>query len=74
MIFGTILVTRQQTGIRLNMELADSIAKKNSCPFVPSANLKPIDFVAGQFAVTDGKIKGWVSPQLYIMYVNRPAN
>jgi hypothetical protein len=72
--FWNDLVTAQQTGIKLNMELAGSVAQKNGCPFVPSANLKPIDFVAGQFAITDGKIKGWASPQLYIMYVNRPNN
>jgi hypothetical protein len=38
---------------------------------VPSANLKPIDFVPGQFAITDGKINGWASPQLY--HVRQPA-
>jgi hypothetical protein len=53
------------------MELAGSSAQKNGCPFVPSANLKPIDFVAGQFAITDGKIEGWASPQLY--HVRQPA-
>jgi hypothetical protein len=64
-------VTAQQTGIKLNMELAGSSAQKNGCPFVPSANLEPIDFVAGQFAISDGKIKGWASPQLY--HVRQPA-
>lgn len=60
--------------VKLNMEIARTIAQKNGCPFVPSTNLKPIDFVAGQMAITDGKVKGWAAPQLYIMYVNRPAN
>jgi hypothetical protein len=72
--FWTDLTTAQQTGIKLNMELAGSIAQKNACPFMASPNLKPIDFVAGQLAITDGKIKGWAAPQLYIMYVNRPGN
>jgi hypothetical protein len=72
--FWTDLNTAKQTGIELNMELAGSIARKNACPFVASPHLKPIDFVAGQLAITDGKIKGWAAPQLYIMYVNLPAN
>lgn len=61
-------------GVKLNMEIARTIAQKNGCPFVPSTNLKPIDFVAGQIAITDGNVKGWAAPQLYIMYVNRPPN
>lgn len=52
------------------MEIAKGIATKNGCPFVASAMLKPVDFVAGQMAITDGKVKGWAAPQLYIMYVN----
>jgi hypothetical protein len=72
--FWTDLNQAAGAGVKLNMEIAGSIAQKNSCPFVPSANLKPIEFVAGQLAITDGKIKGWASPHLYIMYVNRPNN
>jgi hypothetical protein len=72
--FWTDLNTAQQTGIKLNMELAGSIAQKNACPFVASPRLKPIDFVAGQLAITDGKIKGWAAPQLYIIYANRPGS
>ncbi|MFZ2157348.1 MAG: hypothetical protein WAV72_14680 [Bradyrhizobium sp.] len=56
------------------MEIANGIAQKNGCPFVPSPNLRPVDFVAGQMAITDGKIKGWAAPQLYIMHVNWPTN
>jgi hypothetical protein len=56
------------------MEIANNVAQKNGCPFVLSLNLKPVDFVAGQMAITDGKIKGWASPQLYIMHINRAAN
>lgn len=61
-------------GVKLNMVIARNIAQKNGCPFVSSSNLKPVDFTAGQMAITDGKVKGWAAPQLYIMYVNRPAN
>jgi hypothetical protein len=72
--FWTDLNQAAGAGVKLNMEIARTIAQKNACPFVPSADLKPIDFVAGQMAITDGKVKGWAAPQLYIMYVNRPAN
>jgi hypothetical protein len=72
--FWTDLNQAAGAGVKLNMEITGSIAQKNGCPFVPSTNLKPIDFVAGQFAITDGKIKGWAAPQLYIMYVNRAGN
>jgi hypothetical protein len=72
--FWTDLNQAAGAGVKLNMEIARNIAQKNSCPFVPSPNLKPIDFVAGQMAITDGKVKGWATPQLYIMYVNRPNN
>jgi hypothetical protein len=72
--FWTDLNQAAGAGVKLNMDIARNIAQKNGCPFVPSPNLKPIDFVAGQMAITDGKVKGWAAPQLYIMYVNRPAN
>jgi hypothetical protein len=68
------LLTAQQTGVQLDKKIAESIAKKNDCKFVPSDKLKPIDFVAGELAITDGNIKGWADPHLYIIYVNRPAN
>jgi hypothetical protein len=72
--FWTDLNQAAVAGVKLNMEIAIGIAQKNGCPFVPSPNLKPVDFVAEQMAITDGKIKGWAAPQLYIMYVNRPTN
>lgn len=70
--FWNDLLTARQTGISVNREIAANIARKNQCKFVTSNILKPIDFVAGQLAITDGRIKGWAAPQLYIMYVNRP--
>lgn len=72
--FWTDLNQAAGAGVKLNMEIAPTIAQKNGCPFVPSSSLKPIDFVAGQMVITDGKVKGWAAPQLYIVYVNRPAN
>lgn len=71
MISGPTSIRPLVPGGRLNLETAIGIAQKNGCPFAPSANLKPIDFVVGQFAITDGKIKGWAAPQLYILDVNR---
>jgi len=71
--FWNGLLTAQQTGVNVNKDIAASIAQKNGCSFMTSEHLKPIDFVAGQLAITDGKIKGWASPQLYILYVNRPG-
>lgn len=59
-------------GVNLSKEVAKGIAAKNDCPFVASTALKPVDFVAGQMAITDGKNKGWAAPQLYILYVNTP--
>ncbi|MFK4627098.1 hypothetical protein ABIF50_010435 [Bradyrhizobium diazoefficiens] len=72
--FWTDLNQAAGAGVKLNMDIARNIAQKNRCPFVLSSNLKPVDFIAGQMAITDGKVKGWAAPQLYIMYVNRPAN
>jgi hypothetical protein len=40
--------------------------------FVASETLKPVDFVDGALAITDGKTKGWADPHYYILYVNRP--
>lgn len=69
--FWTDLNQAAGAGVKLNMNLARNIAQKNGCPFVSSSNLKPVDFTARQMAITDGKVKGWAAPQLYIMYVNR---
>ena len=71
--FWNDLLTARQTGVTVNREIAASIARKHQCQFVASERLKPIDFVTGQLAITDGSIKGWAAPQLYIMYVNRPG-
>ncbi|MCS3453893.1 hypothetical protein [Bradyrhizobium elkanii] len=72
--FWTDLNQAAGAGVKLNMDIARNIAQKNGCSFVSSSSLKPVDFTAGQMAITDGKVKGWAAPQLYIMYVNRPAN
>lgn len=72
--FWNDLLTAQQAGVSVNREIAASIARKNGCSFVASASLKPIDYVAGQLAITDGSVKGWAAPQLYILYVNQPDN
>jgi hypothetical protein len=71
--YGSLL-TVQQNGVQLDKNIAESIANKNECKFVPSDKLKPIDFVAGELAITDGKVKGWADPHLYITYVNRSTN
>ena len=67
-LWGDLMVI-QQSGVGLNVE---SVAQKDECPFVASENLKPIDFVDGALAITDGKVKGWADPHYYILYVNRP--
>jgi hypothetical protein len=71
--FWNGLISAQQTGVNINREIAASIAAKNQCSFVASEILRPVDFVAGMMAITDGRIKGWAEPHLYIMYVNRPG-
>ena len=43
--------------VKLNIEIARNVAQKNGCPFVSSSNLKPVDFIAGQMAITDRKSK-----------------
>lgn len=70
--FWTGLVDANQAGVKLDKQIAADIAKKNSCHFLASNNLKPLNFVDGQFEITDGKQSGWASPQLFIMYANRP--
>lgn len=59
-----------ETGVQLTKSMIDSMAAKNGCRFVASQNLKPVNFVAGQFLLVDGNAKGWASPFLYIWYVN----
>lgn len=70
--FWSAITTAQGTGLKLSREMVASIAANNGYPFVASSHLKPIDLVAGQLAITDGKVKGWSAPQLYIHYVNAP--
>lgn len=70
--FWSAIATAQGTGLKLSREMVASIAANHGCLFVASSHLKPIDFVAGQLAITDGKVKGWSAPQLYIHYVNAP--
>lgn len=70
-LWGDLMVI-QQSGVGLNVEILASVAQKDECPFVASENLKPIDFVDGALAITDGKVKGWADPHYYILYVNRP--
>jgi len=70
-LWGDLMVV-QQSGVALNVEILASVAQKDECPFVASENLKPIDFVDGALAITDGKVKGWADPHYYILYVNRP--
>jgi hypothetical protein len=71
--FWNDIMSAQQLGIKLSKEQLSALAGKNACPFIASSTLKPVDFVAGQLAITDGRIKGWASPQLYILCVNRPS-
>jgi hypothetical protein len=70
-LWGDLMVI-QESGAALNVEVLASVAQKDECPFVASENLKPIDFVNGALAITDGKVKGWADPHYYILYVNRP--
>jgi len=72
--FWSDLNSVSQAGVHLHRDIASEIAKKHQCVFTGGTNLKPIDFVAGELAITDGKTKGWADPHLYIMYVNSPSN
>ena len=72
--FFNSLETAKDTGVPLTFEIDNRIAVKNDCRFVASRHLVPIDFVAGELAITDGHIKGWASPYLYIIYVNDPRH
>jgi hypothetical protein len=70
-LWGDLMLV-QTSGVGLNVEILASVAQKDKCPFVASENLKPVDFVDGALAITDGKVKGWADPHYYILYVNRP--
>jgi len=68
------IISAQRLGIQVKKDIVESLADQNQCMFVASENLKPIDFVAGELAITDGSVKGWADPHLYILYINRPNN
>ena len=70
-LWGDLMVV-QSSGVGLNVEILASVAQKDKCPFVASENLKPVDFVDGALAITDGKVRGLADPHYYILYVNRP--
>jgi hypothetical protein len=70
-LWGDLMLV-QTSGVGLNVEILASVAQKDECTFVASENLKPVDFVDGALAITDGKEKGWADPHYYILYVNRP--
>jgi hypothetical protein len=70
-LWGDLMLV-QTSGVGLTVEILASVAQKDKCSFVASENLKPVDFVDGALAITDGKVKGWADPHYYILYVNRP--
>ncbi len=71
------LLTAQQTGVELNKKIAEDIAKKNECKFVPSDKLKPIDFVAGELMPLltakskDGQTLTCILPTLIALQIER---
>lgn len=71
--FWNDIVTVRDKGVEVNREIAESVAKKNECRFVASDRLRPVQFVAGMFQMTDGTVFGFAAPQLLIMYANRPS-
>jgi hypothetical protein len=42
--FWNDLLTAQNTGVKVNRDIAASIAQKNACQLVASSNLKPVNF------------------------------
>ena len=71
----------QGMGVKLKAADFERIAKKQSdkngvptCFWQQSAReLKPIYADAeGMMVLTDGRIKGWVTPQYYVYYINNP--
>jgi hypothetical protein len=73
MLWGDMLQIGE-TGVPVTAEMTRSLAAKYECRFVTSQSLKPIDFVAGHLLITDGSVKGWAEPHLYIHYVNVHTN
>lgn len=68
--FYSDLKSAADAGVRLDHAQVLNVARKNECGYVISSKLRPIDFVAGALAVTDGKATGWVSTYIYIRYIN----
>lgn len=60
-----------QAGVHINKLILKNIAEKNECPMVLSGTFRPINFVADQLLLTDGRDSGWASPYYYIIFVNR---
>lgn len=58
--------------VSLFVDMIRSLAAKDECGFAASQSLRPVDFVAGNFLMTDGTMEGWADPHLYIRYVNSP--
>jgi hypothetical protein len=48
------LTEARRVGIRLDQAIAKSIADKNECEYVFVPNMRPVRFVAGQLAISDG--------------------
>jgi hypothetical protein len=70
--FWSDLVSIHSTGVKLTKEMIMDVGKKNGCKFVVSDHIRPTEFRNGAFAVTDGKVVGWVMPDAYIAYANQP--
>lgn len=45
-----------------------ALAAQKRCPFVPSDQLRPIDYALGQILLSDGKRRGWAATQYYLFY------
>ena len=71
--FWSDLVNARSNGAALTQRVSLGVAKKNQCEFVASEGLKPVDYVANQLSVTDGRANGWVDPHYFIYYVNQDS-
>lgn len=71
--FWNDILTVRDKGVEVNRKIAESVARKNECRFVASDRLRPVQFVAGMFEMTDGTESGFAAPHLLIMYANRPS-
>jgi len=69
------LLSVSQAGVPIVDQIVLNVARKHGCQLVQSENLKPINFVAGTFGIADESgIRGFATPQSYILYVNRPQS